>query len=191
MMAYTTADVPQEIKRFTREKVSPDNVLVEGWDWTQWVLAITLGWQKYHFRSRVTNKYRQPGYKITKEELMRRLGYESKCYGIYEWMARHTVTRKEYVVYIGCTCRSKRGNLIDRIYEYCKTGSHKADLINSALKNGYEFLVRFKVSGDDSDTIQFNKCIAEYDENTVLRFYDYAWNVRNVKQIDRNLPINE
>ena len=187
MMAYTTADVPKEITRFTREKVSPDNVLVEGWSWSQWMLAMT---PKKHsdFRIRETVECWQPGYKIRKGELKCQFGYVSKCYGIYEWMARNTKTRKEYVVYIGCTCRNKRGKFIDRIYEYCSTGSHKAHLINSALENGYELLVRFKGSaGDDSDT-DLSKYTAECDENAVLKFYDYAWNVRSVKQIDRNLP---
>ena len=187
MMAYTTADVPQKITRFMREKVSPDSVLVEGWSWTQWMLAMT---PKNHgdFRRRETADRRQPGYKILKEELKRQFGDVSKCYGVYEWMARHTKTRKEYVVHIGCTCRNKRGKFIDRIYEYCSTGSHKALLINSALENEYELLVRFKGSaGDDSDP-DLSKYTAECDENAVLRFYDYAWNVRSVKQIDRNLP---
>ena len=187
-MEYTTANVPKEITCFTREKVSPDSVLIQGWNWTQWVLAITPVWYNGDFRRRETDEYQRPGYKITKAELKHQFGNESKSCGVYEWMARHTVTKEEYVVHIGSTCRSKSGNFIDRIYEYCNDGSHKADFIDSALEKGYELLVRFKGSGDASGTNNHNKTKAECDENTILMLYDYAWNIRSVKQLERSLP---
>ena len=45
--------------------------------------------------------------------------------GIYEWAARLPGEQNIRVVYVGSTCRSKRGSLRDRILEYCRNGSHK------------------------------------------------------------------
>ena len=188
MAQYTTANVPRKITHRTRERESPYDVLIPEWRWTPWVLAITPKKHDSNFRRRKTHEYQRPGYKITKAELTRQFDNETKSCGVYEWMARHTATRNKYVVYIGSTCRSKSGNFIDRIYEYCSNGSHKADLIDSALERGYELLVHFKGSGDTSGTNNRNKASAECDENAVLRRYDYAWNVRSVKQIERSLP---
>lgn len=96
---------------------------------------------------------------------------EAEECGIYEWRA----TRHEhhYVVYVGSTCRGKPGALRQRIYEYCRNGSHKANLINEALNRGYELWVRVKISKEE--TIKD----AENMENELLKRYNYAWNVRN------------
>ena len=188
MMAYyTTANVPEEIKRYTREKVPLNNTLINGWVWSNWVLAMTPDLYDSDFRSRTTEEYERPGYKITKAALKRQFSDQKPC-GIYEWMARHRRTGKQYVVYIGSTCRSKRGNFIDRIYEYCTSGAHKRDYIDSALENGYELFVRYKGSGCDTIACDRNWESAEDDENEVLKHFDYAWNIRSVKQIERNLP---
>ena len=94
-----------------------------------------------------------------------------RCCGIYEWRA--TRCRHNYVVYVGSTCRGKPGALRQRIYEYCRNGSHKANLINDALNRGYELWVRVKISKEE--TIED----AENMENELLERYNYAWNVRN------------
>ena len=117
MMEYTTENVPREITHYTRENKLRDDPLIPGWVWSDWVLAMTPD-KHSNFRRRTTEKYeRRPGYKITKTELKRQFGDQHPC-GIYEWMARHTVSGRQCVVYIGSTCRSKRGNFIERIYEY-------------------------------------------------------------------------
>ena len=187
MAYYTTADVPKEIKHLTREHIPPDDTLISGWIWSDWVVAMTPDKRNRNFRGRTTAEYVRPGYKITKEELKRQFVDQNPC-GIYEWMARHTRTGEQYVVYIGSTCRSKSGNFINRIHEYCTNGAHKEDLIDSALENGYELLVRYKGSGDSTVAHNHNKSRAEHDENVVLKCYDYAWNIRSVKQIERSLP---
>ena len=190
MMAYTIKTVPAKItiKRFTREKVHPDDPLMPEWApvWSQWVLAMTPYKHDDNFRRRATKQYDRPGYKLTKTKLQEQFGDQNPC-GIYEWKARHTGTKEAYVVYIGSTCRSKNGNFIDRIWEYCTNGSHKDYFIDHALKNRYELLVRYKGSGDNTAASLQNKESAECDENTVLKNFDYAWNIRSVKEI-RNLP---
>ena len=196
MMAESTRDAPTEIKRKTREKVLCNNSLFDAWEscWSDWVLAMT---PRYHvdFRARKTEEYQdRPGYKITKAALQREFEDERDEFscGIYEWKARSSGTgidyKGEFVVYVGCTCRGKKGNFIDRINEYCINGSHKADYINDALTKGYQLWVRFKGSGDDGIAHDGNKECAEWDENKVLKYYDYAWNIRSVKQYDRTVP---
>ena len=97
-----------------------------------------------------------------------------ECCGIYEWRATRTLRRRRhYVVYVGSTCRAKEGALRQRINEYCTNGSHKADLINDALRRGYELSVRVKISDSDEEEG------AENMENELLKRYNYAWNVRN------------
>ena len=185
-MEYTTEAAPAQITLFTREKKSANSPLIKGWVWSDWVLAMTPDKRNNNFRSRTTEEHDRPGYKITKAELRRQFGDQNPC-GIYEWMARDTNDiKKEYVVYIGSTCRGSAGNFIDRIYEYCTNGRHKEVLINSALEKRYELLVRYKGSG--ATVSQDHKRKAECDENTVLKYFDYAWNIRSAKQIARNLP---
>ena len=91
--------------------------------------------------------------------------------GIYEWQARGTLPdQPNHVVYVGSTCSCKPGSLRGRILEYCRNGSHKDDLINDALRRGYELWVRVKSAGDRET--------AEDLENDLLDRYNYAWNVR-------------
>lgn len=100
------------------------------------------------------------------------------CCGIYEWKAVKTGQR-ERVIYVGSTCRRKRGSLRYRILEYCSNGSHKSVLINDALKGGYELHVRVKISeGCNSCYRKECKKDAEDKENELLAKYDYAWNKR-------------
>ena len=79
------------------------------------------------------------------------------------------------VVYVGSTCRTKRGALRSRILEYCTNGSHKDDLINNALDDGYELCVRVKITR--------GRQAAEDEENDLLDQYDYAWNTRGNGEI--------
>ena len=106
------------------------------------------------------------------------LYYANHC-GVYEWRVRGTRDdQPTYVVYIGSTCRSKRGALRARILEYCRNGSHKMDLFNRALQRGYEMWVRVKVSR--------GRRTAEKEENALLARYNYAWNKRrngNIRDI--------
>ena len=95
--------------------------------------------------------------------------------GIYEWQAKGTRQgQPNHVVYVGSTCRGKRGALRDRILEYCTNGSHKEDFINKALERGYELWVRVKIAEGRNPSED-----AEDMENELLAKYDYAWNIRN------------
>ena len=104
--------------------------------------------------------------------------------GIYEWrgikrpLFGQTKTR---VVYVGSTCRDKPGPLRSRILNYCRDGSHKEDLMNEALRRGYELWVRVK------PTSARQKLYAERMENELLANFDYAWNKRNNGNRLRNI----
>ena len=103
-------------------------------------------------------------------------------YGIYEWKARKVENWNEtkIVVYIGSNSNAPpQSSLRDRFEEYCINGSHKADIINDALTNGYELWFRVK-SSPDRET-------AENLENELLDHYDYAWNVRRNCELRRIL----
>lgn len=155
-----------------REKVD-----LSGGSWTAWVRAmVPLAVQGNNFRPREDD---QDGFICT--NIRAALPNEAKHCGIYEWRAKGTLAHQpDYVVYVGSTCRKKPGSLGKRINEYLKHGSHKADLINDALRKRYVLLVRVKISKDRDD--------AETMENTLLESYNYAWNVRNNGQIRDILP---
>ena len=150
---------------------------------------IGIGRNADDFISRATEEHERYGRKKTKALLKRDFGDQKPC-GIYEWKATHQVTKTEFVVYIGSTCRSKGGNFIDRIYQYCTNGSHKSDYIERALYNGYELSVRYKGSDSCDDWCSSDRERAEYDENEILKLFDYAWNKRLVKEKERDLPEN-
>ena len=99
---------------------------------------------------------------------------EAEHCGIYEWQARFD-GQPNRVLYVGSTCRGKAGALRDRILEYCRNGSHKKDLINDALRRGYELWVRVKISQARHNC----RKDAERMENELLAEYNYAWNIRN------------
>ena len=100
-------------------------------------------------------------------------GEAGQC-GIYEWQARRE-DQPNRVVYVGSTCRGKPEALRDRILEYCTNGSHKARLINLALRRGYELRVRVKGAGGYSSRFEEE---AEDMENDLLAKYNYAWKER-------------
>ena len=110
--------------------------------------------------------------------------------GIYEWAVKGTLrgqSKKKVVVYVGSTCRGKPGVLRDRILEYCTNRSHKKDLINDALRRGYELWVHVKVVGGNKEDDK-NRKKAEGKENELLEKYDYAWNKRSNGEI-RNIHV--
>ena len=97
--------------------------------------------------------------------------------GIYEFQVRGTLPHhlQSAVVYVGSTCRRQADGgqcrrLNNRIINYCRHGNHKEDLINDALRRGYELWVRYKQAGSAEQ--------AQAWENTLLAAYDYAWNKR-------------
>ena len=98
------------------------------------------------------------------------------------------------MVYVGCTCRQRNDrSLTDRLSEYARNGSHKADLIDRALRNGYQIWVRTKKVNLEGQ--QRGQCgapnrvesqrEAERMENVLLAKYDYKWNIRNNENIRR------
>ena len=98
--------------------------------------------------------------------------------GIYEFQVRGTLPGQlqSAVVYVGSTCPRGADDgacrlLKNRIINYCRHGNHKADLINDALRRGYQLWVRYKQAGSAEE--------AQAWENELLTAYDYAWNVRN------------
>lgn len=106
---------------------------------------------------------------------------ENLC-GIYEWRATRHGGREPTVVYVGSTCPRPSGRwqrMANRILKYTKDGDHKEELINDALRNGYELWVRFKPANG-------NVTEARRMENDLLDKYDYACNIRRNVQ-ERNI----
>lgn len=181
-MARKMAMAPKPgAKQVFREKVKHTDPLFDEWKgmWSDWVLAISPNKMDGCIQRAIAKPDLQ-GYKITKPNLKREMGNIAKEFacGIYEWMASRD--GKNRVVYIGSTCRNleKKGDFMamERIMEYCHNGSHKTELIEDALKSGYELWVSFKGSCKSCC-----KKTAEKDENEALKKYDYAWNLRNQK----------
>lgn len=152
--------------RISREgaKEKNDILLKNGWNtWKKVMVPTVAGHQRDTFSKR-------PGAHqgFRRKELNNAFAtYGYEC-GIYEWRAKRN--EEITVVYIGSTCRAKRGSLWQRIKEYCLNGSHKEVYINEALAKGYTLEVRLKTAK--------NKEEAEGLENELLEKYDYAWNER-------------
>ena len=145
--------------------------------WTDWVRAMVPN-EEEQFQARDDGHF---GFMRRNMRAAFDEGTLEKC-GIYEWQAVGTpVHQHNYVVYVGSTCRGKSGALKQRIKEYCKKGSHKRDLINNTLREGYELRVRVKTSALNT------KEDAQDMENKLLKKYDYAWNERQNEQI-RDIP---
>lgn len=99
---------------------------------------------------------------------------ENLC-GIYEWRATRYGGSEPTVVYVGSTCpgdHGQRQKMANRIVKYTTDGNHKAELINDALRKGYELWVRFKPANENKTKLA--RCM----ENDLLDNYDYAWNIR-------------
>ena len=139
--------------------------------WSGWVLAMVPAENENNRRNLEIRGQGQVGYR--KSTIRDALG-EACSYncGIYEWKATRN-DQRDKVVYVGSTC--PRGGpcprLKKRIIGYCTNGSHKEDLINNALRDGYELWVRYKVAANVEE--------AKRLENELLAMYDYAWNIRN------------
>lgn len=103
--------------------------------------------------------------------------------GIYE--LKVVINGKHKVVYVGCTCRCREdASLKMRVNEYLQNGSHKARLINRALRRGAEICVRVKPCGQRGNLNQRRER-AEGMEKDLLARYDYAWNKRENNAIRR------
>lgn len=110
--------------------------------------------------------------------------FVAQC-GIYEF--KIVQNGQHRVVYVGCTCRCRGdASLNNRVKEYLEHGSHKAQLINSALRRGAEIHVRVKPCGLPSDgNLDELREVAEGLEKNLLARYDYAWNSRENNEIRR------
>ena len=145
--------------------------------WSTWILAmVPFTNNRIIFEAR---SHGQEGY--VKSDIGDALGGVGNNCGIYEWRATRNDQPKR-VVYVGSTC--PRGGLCprlkNRIIGYCTNGNHKKDLINDALRKGYELWVRYKLAE--------NVVEARGLENDLLAMYDYAWNVRSNGVIRGILP---
>ena len=96
------------------------------------------------------------------------------------------------MVYVGCTCRQRNDrSLASRLSEYARKSSHKADLIDRALRNGYQIWVRTKkvnLEGQQrgqcgAPTLDRKQREAQDMENVLLDRYDYKWNIRRNGQM--------
>ncbi|XP_053397375.1 uncharacterized protein LOC128556398 [Mercenaria mercenaria] len=85
-----------------------------------------------------------PGYRNTN---VRR--YIKENCGIYE-LALGKSRYERVAVYLGSTCRSE--NMFARINEYCRNGSHKSEIIDEALNQGYTIYVRYRQSDPVEET---------------------------------------
>ena len=153
--------------RKQREKVDVADPLVEGWKWSNWIWIMSRV-KPFQSRGRRWTRRNGVGYRLKYSELMLRI--PANTCGIFELSARsgaHWV-----VVYVGSTCRKRKGKLLNRIQEYCKQGSDKGELINDAIAKGCHFYVRVKESKHQT------KLAAEREENFLLTQYNYAWNIR-------------
>lgn len=147
--------------------------------WTDWVRAIVPNIEEHFDQAR---NHGHLGFMRTNMRAAIPSRTLKMC-GIYEWQAVGTFAHQpEYVVYVGSTCRAKPGALGQRINEYCQMGSHKHDLINEALREGYELWVRVKTSASNEEKD------AEEMENKLLEKYNYAWNKRKNRKIRHILP---
>ena len=172
---------PTPNQRFPREHAAEAASPLLRHGWSDWVKAmVPQAALQPQFSTQRPNRWKQES-----EEILANapgLYYDvGSGYGIYEWQARKAESWKEtkIVVYIGSTSNARLESLRDRVQEYCRNGSHKADLINDALTNGYELWFRVK-SAPDRQT-------AEDLENELLDRYDYAWNVRRNGEFRRIL----
>ena len=115
--------------------------------------------------------------------------------GVYELMVETLYQR--YPVYIGSTCRRRRGpthgkcpncdkteshicsdtSLCERVGEYLVHGSHKRELINAVIQHKCTVYVRAKRFRSPKSDEKSRKDAQDF-ENSLLSKYDYAWNKR-------------
>ena len=116
-----------------RQKTPRENGRPRKKGWSDWSKAMVP------FRYNGVKKRERGNHGYTVQGIKRDFPYKATKCGIYEWKAKKPRGRSA-VVYVGSTCRRKPGSLRDRIIEYCNNGSHKAALINGALRRGYTLL---------------------------------------------------
>lgn len=152
--------------------------------WSKWVLAMTPNSEPEGDVSTPRLQAEGIGFRMADKQALREkfdMRYRDRRCGIYEWKIEKPPAAGgrgqtiSYVVYIGCTCRKRQdASIIDRVWEYCVRGAHKKENIKDALRKEYRLYVRIKESSDLNT--------AQDDENNILKFYDYAWNVRGVER---------
>lgn len=148
---------------------------VEAQRWSKWIWAMAPknSTRRNNLEKRGNGQEGIRNKKLT-DSLMKANPNVSRLCGVYEWKAiRHQ--QASSVVYVGSTC-SRRGldscqRMQNRIVGYTKHGNHKTELINDALRKGYELRVRFKPTKDAQKAMDL--------ENKMLRRYNYAWNKRS------------
>ena len=89
--------------------------------------------------------------------------------GIYEWKVWKS--GKGIIVYLGSSCNEGPAPLRNRILQYCRDGAHKHELINDALRKGYELRLRYRIF----EGVGESKIAEDY----LLKKYNYAWNEQN------------
>ena len=140
----------------------PEDVAIPVKDWSGWQKLIVpkkdLGGEYNNRNDGHEGSYRKGGH----------LPGNGEC-GIYEWkMVNPDV--EEVIVYLGSSCSKRAAPLKYRILRYCRDGGHKAELINNALRQGYELHVRYQLFKGVEQ--------AKNAENYLLERYNYAWNIR-------------
>ena len=163
--------------RISRDKYNVDSQLVDGWEWSHWVLVMSPIRTQNCWKSRRSRRNNE-GYRIEKAVLKDRFKNFPAVCGIYE--LKITKGGTSLVVYMGCTCRRNAANgFIARLMEYCRHGSHKKKYLNAALKEGYRVYVRYKQSCNPRENAnEWSKRKAEKDEDVVLLHIMYPWNLR-------------
>ncbi|XP_045160569.2 uncharacterized protein LOC123525524 [Mercenaria mercenaria] len=149
--------------RTKREEV--DDSSLPGQNWSEWDQLMTPhsntpGW--------IRRDPGNTGYRLTDEKLKDIVIDER---GVYELkIEKHG---RIIVVYAG-----KAENVLQRLIDYCKNGSHKPQRFDDALLGGYNICVRFRHTNNIDDA-----------EKKLLDRYNYAWNKsRNDKERDIFLP---
>lgn len=145
-----------------------------GWsDWI-WAMAPENTLRQNNLKPRGKNREGFVNSKFTDSLRQANPNVAELC-GIYEWKLTDKDGANPSVVYVGSTCPDKPGPgpwyLNNRIVAYTKHGHHKAELINDALKRGYELSVRFKTALAQEEASRM--------ENALLGKYNYPWNIRD------------
>lgn len=124
--------------------------------------------------------HRAPGHCGRRAKNLSTMIYIPEEPGIYELMIHHSYYNIFEVVYIGHSNR----NLRERIDNYCRNGSHKADWLNRLLNAGFSISVRYRVvHSHDLSYCPISKSsdwnnyrTAQELETLYLKNYDYILN---------------
>lgn len=150
----------------------------EAFGWSDWIWAMvpvdTERKNNLERRGDGQDGYKNKNLRERIEQAAQAKQWVDNLCGIYEWRVTKFEGTDPRVVYVGSTCprsRSPRQSMRNRIVAYTTNGNHKRELINEALRRGYELWVRFKLTKDENEAMAM--------EDALLARYDYAWNIRN------------